>query len=51
VCVCLLPSQESLRYGAWQIVQLIIPVCVCMIVVVILQLTIAVYDTSPQQKL
>ena len=46
-----LEPQDALRYGAGQVVQLIIPVSICMIVVLIFQLTIAVNETGPQQQL
>ena len=43
--------EDSLHFGAKQIIQLIIPVFMCMLVVVIFQLGINVYDTRPQGKL
>lgn len=43
--------EESLRFGAWQVIQLIIPVFICMAVVVAFQLSIAVYYRGPQQVL
>lgn len=42
--------EEELRFGAWQVIQLIIPVTICMAVVVFFQLTIASSITGPVQQ-
>ena len=42
--------EELIHFGAFQVIQLVVPVCVCIVVVVIFQLTIEVYTkVAPEQ--